>query len=418
MAKKLKILLLSRYFPPEIGTAANLFYEIARGLVNRGHGVMVVTNFPWYNLEEIPQKYKGRFFMREPMDDIEVIRIAMPLFGPKKLRLAAGHLSVPMTTLLGALAAGKHDIIFVYSPPLFMGITGWLLRLFRGIPFVLGVQDLHPQCYIDQGILKNRAAIYLLEAMEKLCYEKSSVITVHSEGNREHIVRLKGIEGGKVRVVPNWIDTDEMKPLPRHNEFSRSHGLNGKFVVGYAGTLGMSQGLLSVIDAANVLKHRDDIEFFIVGDGIEKDRMIEKVNRYGLKNVRFLGMQPKSVYPYVVASSDVGLVTLNGKVKTPVVPSKILSMMAAGRPVLASMPLDGDAPKLIEAARCGICIGPENHDELAEKIVYLAEHRDDCQRYGRQGRQYVEENLSLNRGIEDIERIFCEVLNIHRQERP
>lgn len=228
----------------------------------------------------------------------------------------------------------------------------------------MNIQDLHPQCYIDQGILKNKLLIYLMEMIESFCYKKSSLITVHSQGNKEYIVDIKGIKENKVKILSNWIDTDDMKPLPKDNEFSKKYGINKKFIVGYAGTLGVSQGALNIIDAACILKDRDDVEFFIVGDGIEKQNMVHKVSVNELKNVRFLGMQPKSIYPYVIASFDIGLVTLNSKVKTPVVPSKILSIMAAERPVLASIPLDGDVPKLIEKAECGLCIESENPEKI------------------------------------------------------
>ncbi len=399
----MNILLLSRYFPPEIGTAANLFYELARGLADRGHKVNVVTGFPWYNLKAIPAKYRGRLFMKEDMGGVQVTRIAFPVFGPQKIKLAVGHLTAPLNSFLGGLLSEKPDVVFIYSPPLFMGVSGWLLNLFRGVPFIMGVQDLHPQCYIDQGVLKNRLLIYFLETLEEFCYRRSSLITVHSTGNRRHIVDIKGIDGRKVKVLPNWIDTDEMKPLPRENEFSGKYDLNGKFVVGYAGTLGMSQGLLSVIGAARILRDRDEIEFFIVGNGIEKENLKSRVEEYGLKNVRFLEMQTKSVYPYVVASSDVGLVTLNNKVKTPVVPSKILSLMAAARPVLASMPLDGDAPKLIRESGCGICIGPEDPELLAEKILFLSGNPDICADYSRQGREFVVREMSLQRAVAELE---------------
>jgi glycosyltransferase involved in cell wall biosynthesis len=410
MADRLNILLLSRYFPPEIGTAANLFFELARGLAMCGHKVTVLTSFPWYNLDTVPEKYRGRFFMRENIEGVEVLRLGLPLPGTRKIKLAAGHLTAPVTTFLSGLLVKKFDVMFIYSPPLFMGVAGWLLRLFKRKPVVLGVQDLHPQCYIDQGILKNKLAIKLLEGLEKFCYGKASAITVHSEGNKAHIVDLKGIAAQKVRVIPNWIDTDEMQPLPRDNEFSGKQNLNGRFVVGYAGTLGMSQGLLSVIEAARFLEDRRGIEFFIVGDGIEKKAMMDKAKEYSLNNVRFLEMQPKNVYPYVVASCDVGLVTLNSKVKTPVVPSKILSMMAAARPVLASMPLDGDAPKLIEEAGCGVCIPPESPELLAEKILYLADNPDQCERFSRQGREYVDRELSLKKAVSSLECLFKEVI--------
>lgn len=410
MTNRLNILLLSRYFPPEIGTAANLFFELGRALVKSGHTVTAVTSFPWYNLQKIPHKYTGKFYIKENMEGVEVFRLAIPLFGPKKMKLAAGHLTAPLTALLGGLLVEKPDIIFGYSPPLFMGLAGSILARIKATPFVLGVQDVHPQCYIDQGVLKNKFLISLLEKFEKHCYQRSSLITVHSASNVKHIVNVKGAPPNKVKVLPNWIDTNELIPLLRENDFSRKHNLNGRFVVGYAGTFGMSQGLVNVIEAASLIKDRSEIKFFIVGDGLEKEKMVAKTRNLGLKNIKFLAMQPKSVYPYVLASSDLQLVTLNSRVKTPVVPSKILSIMAAGRPLLASMPLDGDAPKLIEKADCGICIEPGNPQALAEKILYLHDNREMCERFERNGRKYVVENLSLTKAINDIEDIFNEAL--------
>jgi len=406
----MKIVLLSRYFPPEIGTAANLFFELARGLAKKGHDVTVVTGFPWYNLEKVHEKYERKLFMEETMEGVRVIRTRFPAFGPTKLKLALGHITAPLSGLFGGLRVKKPDIILVYSPPLFMALSAWALSLIKRCPFVMGVQDLHPQCYIDQGILKNRLAISVLRAIEKFCYKVSSAITVHSEGNKRYI-ESRGIDLKKIFILHNWLDTDEMKPLPRHNEFSKKHGLDGRFIVGYAGTLGMSQGLLSVIEAANLLKEKKDIEFFIVGDGIEKEKMIRRSGELGIRNIRFLEMQTKDIYPWVVASCDVGLVTLNKKVKTPVVPSKILSMMAAGRPVLASLPLEGDAPKLIAESGCGICIEAEAPEKLAESVLLLSKDRALCERYGKQGREYVAANLSLKKVLSDIEKLFADIIN-------
>ncbi|MFX0209141.1 MAG: glycosyltransferase family 4 protein [Candidatus Hodarchaeota archaeon] len=410
MSCKLNILLLTRYFPPEIGTAANLFFELARGLVVAGYKVTIATGFPWYNLKEIPKKYRGNLYVRENIEGIEIIRLTFPTLGHNHLNLAAGHVIAPITSFLGGLLTNKPDLVYAYSPPLFMGLAGWLLKMLKGIPFVLGIQDLHPQCYIDQGLLQNRFLISLLETLEKFIYNRASLITVHSNGNKQHIVSTRRIAKNKVKVLPNWIDTDEIRPLSRENRFSKKYELNKKFVVGYAGTLGMSQGLMNVIDTANMLRDKDDIEFFIVGDGVEKGKMMGKTRELGLKTVRFLGMQPKSVYPYVLASSDVQLVTLNSKVQTPVVPSKILSIMAAARPVLASIPLGGDAPKLIEDSGCGFCVEPKDPRKLSGKIVYLYKNRDICEKLGKQGRKYVVENLSLSKIVYDIKRMFDDIL--------
>ena len=402
----MNIVLISRYFPPEIGTAANLFCELAEGLKKKGHTVTVLTGFPWYNIKEVPKKYSWKIYMKENIKGVEIIRLKFPIFGPMKLKLAVGHITMPFATCILGLFMKKPDIVYVYSPPIFLGITGWVIKILKKTKFALGVQDLHPKCYIDQGVLKNKFLIYILEGIEKFCYRKADIITVHSSGNKDYIVKEKSIPETKVEILHNWLDTDIMTPLPRKNEFSDKYQLNDKFIVGYAGTLGMSQGCLSIVEAAKILAGEKGIEFFIVGDGIEKKEMVEKTKEYGLTNIRYLEMQTKEMYPLVVAASDVGLVTLNKKVKTPVVPSKILSMMAAARPVLSSMPLEGDAPELIKQSNCGICIEAENPKLLAETILYLYNNPGKCKEYSESGRKYVVAEFSLKKAVENLEKIF------------
>lgn len=406
----MNILLICRYYPPEVNTVAHLFHELACGLLQRGHTVTVATSFPWHNLSTLPHQYRGKLFLKEKMDGVDVVRVASPAVGPLPWRLAIGHATTPITSFIASCFVRKPDITLISSPPLMLGIPGWLIKVFRGTPYIFGVQDLHPQCYIDQGLLKNRLAIFILEWLEKFFYRHAALITVHSPGNMRHLVDRKGVPSSMVRVLNNWIDTDISQPLPRDNLFARQNRLTEKFVVGYAGTIGLSQGMENVIEAARLLQNRTDIEFFIVGDGIDKQKLIDKTQQYQLQNVRFLGIQPKSTYSSVVASFDVGLVTLNRRVKTPTVPSKILSLMAAGRTILMSAPQDGDAPKLIVEAQAGICVGPEDPDALAQNISYLADHRNLCEQYGAQGRAYVEQNMSLNKVAREIENLFYEVV--------
>ena len=344
--------------------------------------------------------------MKENYNGVNVRRLSIPVWGPLKIKLAAGHLTSPLSAVLAGLNISRPDIIFAYSPPLPFGVSGWILKLIKKCPFILGVQDLHPQCYIDQGVLKNRFLIGILEAIERFCYKHSSTITVHSEGNKEHVVKKKDAPERKVVVLPNWINTDEIKPLPRTNPFTLKYGLNDKFIVGYAGTLGMSQGPMNIVETAALLKNHENIKFFVVGDGLEKEAMLKRAEELELKNIRFLPMQPKEIYPWVVASCDVGLVTLNAKVKTPVVPSKILSMMAAARPVLASMPLEGDAPKLIKDAGCGLSVEPDNPSAMADAIIYLYENADMCEKFSRQGREYILKTMSLDKVVTDLEYLF------------
>jgi colanic acid biosynthesis glycosyl transferase WcaI len=288
------------------------------------------------------------------------------------------------------------------------------LKKLQGLPFILNVQDLFPQSIIDLGLLRNRWLIRFFEEMERFVYRRANIITVHSEGNREHVMRkLDKGQAEKVKVIPNWVDVHFIQPGPRMNWFREAHGLGDAFVVSFAGVLGYSQDLDVVLDAARILEDggwSSEILFLIVGDGVERPRLEAKARQMGLNNVRFLPMQPREKYPAVLHASDIGLATLHAEVRTPVVPSKILSIMAAGRPVVAAMNLDGDGPRLIAEARCGLCVPPEDPRALAEAILQLYHDASLREELGRNGRRYAEKYLSLEACVERYEQLLRQVI--------
>lgn len=404
----MKILALTKYFPPEIGTASHLFYELCESLVNRNHEVTVVTGFPWYNVEEPDEKYKGKLFLREKMNGIQVIRIAEIPLPQGVIRYKAGHFLVPPVLFFAGLVSNQQDIIIVYSPPLFMGLSAYLLAKIKGASFIFNVQDLHPQCLIDLGQLKNQVLIRFLEAVEKFIYRKASYVTVHSEGNREHII-FKEADPEKVIVIPNWVDTEMIKPAEKFNDFRVENNLGKKFVVSFAGTMGISQGLEVVIESANVLKSYENILFLLVGNGVDRENLEMKAKNLRLNNVKFLPMQPREKYPHILSASDVCLVTLKKEVITPVVPSKILSIMASGRPVVASLNLNGDAPQIIEDAQCGYCVEPGNPEALAEAVLKLYNDKSLREEFGKNGRIYAEKHFSITACVEKYEQLFLRI---------
>ena len=410
--RKIKVLLLSRYFPPDIGTSANLFFDLASSLKRKGHEVTVVAGYPWYNLETIPKEFRKGFFKTDFNFGIKIIRVRMPIFRSVKINLAAGHVLAPLALLLGGLRCSNVEAIYVYSPPLLIGLAGRILAWKMKAILVLGVQDLHPQAYIDQGVLSNALLIRIFRSVEKWTYLFSDAITVHSEGNRQHVVGVVPSKLESVKVVPNWVDTTTVVPLPKRNSFSERLGLNEKFVVGYAGTIGLSQGVECIIDVAFALKEKKEIHFLLVGSGVEKTSIVKKSRGAGLDNITFLGMQPQEQYPYVVASFDVALVTLNSRVKTPVIPSKIISLMAAERPFVASLP-EGDAADLVRLAGSGIVVPPDLPHKLLTAILRLYENPETRQLLGRSGRQYVEENLTAEDAAQSIQSIFTSAKKIN-----
>jgi colanic acid biosynthesis glycosyl transferase WcaI len=405
----MKILALTRYFPPDIGTSSHLFFELCENLVNLGHQVSVVTSMPRYNLAVIPPQYRRRLFLHEEMGSMDVYRIAGFAIPNEALRRKAEQILVAPLFYLAGLRASRPDLIIVYSPPLTLGVTAHFLGRKWGVPFIINVQDLYPQCLVDYGYPDYM--INFFAGMADFVYARAQFITVHSEGNRAMILRDSPVEPGKVRIVDNWVDTDLIRPTSKANEFARQHDLNHKFVVSFAGSIGVPQGMEVMIDAAHELREKPDITFLIVGDGIEKKNLVSRTEELRLNNVVFLPMQPREIFPDILAASDICSVTLRKEISTPVVPSKILSIMAAGRPVLASMPLKGDAPKLIQAAQCGICVEPENPKALAAAILQLYQEPQLRELYGQNGRHYAEQHFSREACVGTYESLFHEALS-------
>lgn len=408
----MNVLLLTNYFPPEIGSAPHLYYDLAKELVKKGHRVMCLTGTPRYNVEpEIMDEYakKGKEVVHENIEGVDVVRVKLP-FVPRSGKIKRGleHLIIQnrLSNHINVLPY-KPDVMLIYSPPLTLGKTGMRIKKKFGCKMVFNVQDLFPQELIDVGLLKNKIIIKYFQRMERHIYTFADKITVHSEKNKEHVLRIMGIDDKeKVEIVENWIDISAVTPGSKENVFSTEHGLKDKFVVSFAGTLGHFQDIEVIIRAADKLKNNEDILFIIVGDGIRKKESNELISKLGLRNVRIIPMVERDKYPEVLWSSDISLVTLNPELRTPPVPSKILSTMSAGIPTIGVMNLEGDGPRLIEEANAGMVFEAGDYLGLAEGILELYNNKEKRKHFGRNGRLYVEKNLSAADAAERYERIF------------
>lgn len=407
----MKIILLTAYFPPDTGSASHLFYELGKAFLKKGHEVFAITSVPGYFPRGDLGKYRRKVLVRETYDGIQLIRLSLPKL-PRQIPFARAiwQFSLPVILAIPLLFIEKPDVMLVYSPPLPLSLTGWLVSYLRGIPFILNVQDLFPQSVIDLGLLKNPVFIKLAEGMENFVYRRASLITVHSLGNKDHVV-MKGVDPHKVSIIHNWVDTEFIKPGPKDNSLRDQYDLNNKFVVSFAGILGYSQDVDVILQSAKRLESFKDIQFLIVGDGVYKPRILQRAKEMDLKNVIFSPMQPRQTYPQVLHASDISLSTLYSFIRTPVVPSKILSIMASGNPVIASMDLSGDAPKIINDAKCGFALPPEDPRSLSQAILKLYKNPGLCEEYGRNGRKYVEQNFSLSKALEEYEKLFAGLVN-------
>jgi glycosyltransferase involved in cell wall biosynthesis len=402
------VLILTHYWPPEIGASSHLTFELGETLVELGNRVTVVTGMPSYNMAHVPSRYEGRFVFREDMSGMRVLRVATgTVHSQSKLRRGLEHLVITPLYAWRALGVRNVDIVYTVTPPLTMGIAAWAAARWHGTQCCLGVQDLFPQSPIDLGLMKNRLIIRAFERLERAAYAAAGAITVHSDGNRNHVV-AKGVDPEKVHTIPNWVDTEAIRPGERTNAFRTELGLDAsQFVVSFAGTMGWSQGLDTVIEAARLRRAESKLTFLLVGGGAERLRLEQLAS--GLSNVRFVQMQPKEKYSQVLAASDACLVTLRPEVLTPVVPSKLLTIMAAARPVLASLPLGGDAPKIVIDSCCGIVAPAGDAAAIADAVLRLKTDPERALALGHNGREYAIRNFSRPACVRRFEKVLREI---------
>ncbi|MFA6169610.1 MAG: glycosyltransferase family 4 protein [Candidatus Margulisiibacteriota bacterium] len=400
---------MTNCYPPEIGAAANQFYELANDLKNKGHEVVVVTRFPRHIPRELWPENSGGLFIEEIREGVRVIRVNIPQLSRKiPLFRELEHVLNIVCLAVAAARAGRTDVTLVYSPPIVVGYAAVLVRLITGSRVVMNVQDLFPQSLIDLGLMKNRLFIRAARFLEKLIYRLVDRITVMSESNKTIVEKTAG-DPDKVTVVYNWVDTEFIKPEDKHNEFREKLGLDDKFVLTFAGCIAESQDMEIIFNCAKLLTAEDKIVFLLAGNGPKHAETEAKWRELGLKNVIMIPIQPRDKYVKLLAASDVGLLTLNASVATPVVPSKMLSIMSAGRPILASLPLSGDAPKFIERAGSGLVVKAGETAAFRDAVLKLFRDRALGESCGRRGREWVVNHYSLAVCSKKYEELFAQV---------
>lgn len=386
----MRVLLLTPHYPPEIRSVSRLMAELAGDMRAAGHDVTVVAPFP--PDEDVDPQVAGRVAASEQMDGVRVRRVrTLPFRNVPPWMRAVTHFTFAGSLAMAALSSGKQDAVIAYSPPLTVGLACDALRRMWRAPFILNVQDIYPQALVDLGLARG-PVVEILRRIERYAYRHAAAITVHSSGNRDLLLE-RGVPPEKVHVVFNWVDTKAIQPGPSSNHFRETLGLTHEFVVLFAGVLGYAQDIDVILEAARLMADSPNVVFVVAGEGVRKAQAVEHVRTWGLRNVRFLPFQPLDQYPSLVRMADVCLVTLQKSVATPVVPSKIMTIMAAGRPIVASVGSAGDAYDIITASGGGVCTPPGDARALVDAILTLYRDAPLRQRIGEAGRRFAEEHL-------------------------
>lgn len=407
----MKILLLSGYYYPENVGAGLWVRQLANDLKALGHDVSVLTSFPSYPHGRIFDAYRHRFFQRETVDGIPVVRTwtyATPSkkFWPRVAGFGSFCASSLFLSVFGGLAGRlRADVVYAILPPLPLGISAWALARAMGARLVVNIQDIYPDIAVALGMLRNRSAIRFFQRMERWIYRAADRVVVISEGFRQNLLG-KGVRAEKVVVVPNWADPETIQPSTRENAFRRDHSRPGEFVVLYSGGLSHNSHLEPVLEAAQRLLD-EPYRFLIVGEGIHKEHLMRRANELGLRNVTFLPFQPLERYAEALAAADATVVTLHPAATFASVPSKVYKQMAAARPIVAIADRRSEVSRLVEESGCGLAVPPHDVTALTQALRRLAARTDESTRMGRAGRDYLTAVCSRQRCVAAIEHVLA-----------
>ena len=391
--KQRPVIVLCPHFAPDTAPTGVIYTRLVEELVQLGHRVHVVTALPWYREHQIEDGWRGRIWRTERKEWGSVTRVT-PFPGKSKkniMRRAAGFIG--FTALVGvrglfAGGLGKANAVIAMSPPLTLGVTGRCIALVRRAPLIFNVQDIFPDAAIATGKIKGKKLIAFASWLERVTYRVSDRVVVLADSMCDNVA-AKMKNPNHTCVIPNFVDIDSVKPMDRMTTYRYELGLGEGPVVMYAGNLGYSQSVELLIAAARRLPK---VTFLINGEGSTRDELVASAANLG--NVRFGNYQPQGRLAEVLATGDVHVVPLRAGLGSVSVPSKTYSILAAGRPVIASIDADTEVAHIVTEAQAGLCVAPDSVDELVSAIESMLANADSAREMGSRGRVWVETHAS------------------------
>jgi colanic acid biosynthesis glycosyl transferase WcaI len=409
------LLVLCPHYAPDTAPTGDVMTSIATELVARGNRLHIVTSLPWYTRHAIEPAWRGKAVRHEDHPWGRITRVHP--FPTDKTNIPARALGfagfTALSTVAGLAARCRADGVLAMSPPLTLGLAGALVARTRRVPYVFNIQDVFPDVAIEVGKLTDRRLVQAAYLLERFTYKRADAVTVLSDDLRDNLAaKLRGDKGGRVRVIPNFVDTERIRPTERENAYRRQYGLEGKTVVMYAGNVGFSQSVDLVLSAAMALAHEPDLLFVINGGGSARDELRRRAS--DLPNVRFVDFQPSERLPEVLAAADIHVVPLKRGLARSSVPSKMYSILAAGRPIVASVDPGTEVANVVSRAGAGVAVEPDDPEAFTKAVARLVTDRDEAARMGAAGRAFVESWASPAAVAERYERLFTELRNRRR----
>ena len=372
---KLNILFLTDNFPPERNVPAMRTWEHVSRWVKDGHKVTIITTAPNFPQGKPLAGYTNRWYMKEDMGGVTVIRVKSYIAANEGfLKRILDYVSFVVTGGIVAMFQKRPDILITTSPQFFCAVAGWVVSRLRRLPWIFELRDLWPASIVAVGAMKEGIAIKTLYWMEMSMYRAADRVIAVTKGLKQDLVD-RGIPSDKIVVVRNGADTNRFTPRPKDATFVEKFGLQGKFVVGYYGTIGMGAGVQTAVDAGRVLRDRgrDDIVIMLAGAGAEYDEVEKSIQEQGLTNVKLLPPFDQADMPAVWSLLDAAIVMMKDRpLFRATISSKTFEALAMGMPVIMSLPA-GEATGLVDEYGFGINVLPENPEDMANAIQKLAD---------------------------------------------
>lgn len=388
----LRIAVLCPHFAPDTAPTGDVMTRIVTELAALGHEIHVVTSLPWYRSHRVEDGWTGRIVRREITPWGSVIRVD-PFAGDDKRNLARralGFLGFSVVTGLVSLPGGRVDAVIAMSPPLTLGLTGWITHLVRRGPLVFNIQDVFPDAAVRTGAISNRWVIAVARWLERVSYHRAAAVTVLSDDLRANVAaKMRPAARGRVHVIPNFVDTNAIRPGSRMTALRTQLGLGDEPVVMYAGNVGFSQSITLLLDAAERLP---EVSFVIAGDGSAKEDLVGRAAH--LANVVFAPYQPKERLSELLATADIHVVPLREGLGSVSVPSKTYSILAAGRPILASIDPGTEVPRILAVSGAGRSVPPDDPGAFVHALSEMLADREALEVAGSAGRSWVESAAS------------------------
>ena len=409
----MRVLIITQFYDPE---PESFPHQFARGMLNRGHQVTVITGFPNYPYGKIFTGYRQKIWQKEERDGVSVVRL--PLFPDRSsssIKRSAYYLTLAFAMcVLGPWLCGPIDVIWVYHTYT-LGVPAWLIGLLHRAPFIFNVQDMYPESLSATGLAAVPKVLNGVAKLADFVYERASAITVISPGFKKDLIN-KGVSEEKIRFIPNWANENIYCPVQANPELAKKFGMSGRFNIVYGGNFGPPQGLSNVIEAASRLVDYPEIQFVLIGDGLDRLELEQAAKKRCLSNVRFLPKQPESKMPSYYALADVLLVHLiDDSLFAITIPSKMQCYLACGKPLL--MCVNGDAADIVTKEGAGIAVRPSEPSELAAAVKrFYAMPKDRRQSMGDAGRVCFLRDFTSDVVFDRYHDLFREVVQIYRRQ--